>query len=95
MDQTSACLELLCTGAVDLSLNIDLVRRLGTSVLQTHYCELRGLEAIIGDMSPHERIVATNDPGSLRKLQERLPARLYGPTSRSDYSLRQVCAICG
>ena len=38
MGQTSACLEPLRVGSVDLSLNIDVVWRLGTSMLQTHYC---------------------------------------------------------
>jgi len=38
MSQTSARLEFLGLSTVDLNRNIDLVRRLGTSVLQTHYC---------------------------------------------------------
>ena len=38
MSQTSTRLEFLGLSTVDLNLNIDLVRRLGTSVLQTHYC---------------------------------------------------------
>ena len=38
MSQTSARLKSLGISTVDLNLNIDLVRRLGTSVLQTHYC---------------------------------------------------------
>ena len=38
MSQTSTRLEFLGLSMVDLNLNIDLVRRLGTSVLQTHYC---------------------------------------------------------
>ena len=33
MYHTSACLEPLCTSTVDLSLNIDMVRRLGAPVL--------------------------------------------------------------
>ena len=38
MSQTSTRLEFLGLSMVGLNLNIDLVRRLGTSVLQTHYC---------------------------------------------------------
>ena len=38
MSQTSTRLEFLGLSTVDLNLNIDLVQRLGTSVLQTHYC---------------------------------------------------------
>ena len=38
MTQTSARLELLGLSTVDLNLNFDLVRRFGTSVLQTQYC---------------------------------------------------------
>ena len=33
MYQTSDCLKSLCTNTVDLSLNIDMVRRLGAPVL--------------------------------------------------------------
>jgi len=69
MSQTSACFESLRTSTVDLSLNIDMVRRVGMPVLQTHHCKLRGLEAILGDMSPCGQKVATSDPDSLRKAK--------------------------
>ena len=45
-------------------------------------------------MSPHERIVATSDPGSPRKHEKRPLVRLCDPTGLWDYSMRQVGAPC-
>jgi len=79
MSQTSACFESLRTSTVDLSLNIDWIRWQATYTLETHVCYICSTTTLSGEVTTRGWLAATSKPGSVLKVEQRLPAPLYNP----------------
>ena len=75
----SAYLQLVYTNCVDLTLNIDWIRWQAMYTLETHVCYTCSTTTLSGEVTTRGWLAATSKPGSVLKVEQRLPAPLYNP----------------